>query len=135
MTKILIAYDGSEPSRRALEYRQRVEPGDVVAVISVSPVLIEGPRTPEFTDPSSPPDEHQKQLDEALAVLADAGIEAEPILAIGNPASEILDAAESRGIELIVIGRAGKSAIKRFLMGTVSGRVVEHARCDVLVVR
>jgi nucleotide-binding universal stress UspA family protein len=135
MTKILIAYDGSEASRRALEYRERVEPDDVVAVISVTPALIEGPRTPEFTDPSSPPDEHQKQLDEALALLAEAGVEAEPILAIGNPASEILDAAESRGIELIVVGRAGKSAVKRFLMGTVSNRVVEHAHCDVLVVR
>jgi nucleotide-binding universal stress UspA family protein len=135
MTKILIAYDGSEPARRALDYSARVQPDDEVAVISVAPALIEGPRTRAYTDPSSPPDLHRELLDHAVAILAEAGVKAEPIHLIGNPASEILDLADSRGVELIVIGRSGKSAIKRFLMGAVSDRVVEHAHCDVLVVR
>jgi nucleotide-binding universal stress UspA family protein len=135
MTKILIAYDGSGSARRALEYRRRVEPEDEVAVISVVPKLIEGPPTEAYTDPSSPPEAVRKLLEEAVAILGDAGVAAEPILVIGNPAAEILDHAETRGIELIVIGRAGRHGIKRFLMGTVSDRVVEHAHCDVLVVR
>jgi nucleotide-binding universal stress UspA family protein len=135
MTKILIAYDGSDPARRALEYSARVQPDDEVVLISVAPALIEGPRTPAYTDPSSAPDLHRELLEEAAAILAKTGVEAEPILAIGNPASEILDLADSRGVELIVIGRSGESAIRRFLMGSVSDRVVEHAQCDVLVVR
>jgi nucleotide-binding universal stress UspA family protein len=135
MTRILIAYDGSESARRALEYRERVETDDEVAVISVVPKLIEGPPTEAYTDPASPPKEVRKLLEEAVAILGEAGVAAESILVIGNPAAEILDHAETRGIELIVIGRAGRHGIKRFLMGTVSDRVVEHARCDVLVVR
>jgi nucleotide-binding universal stress UspA family protein len=48
---------------------------------------------------------HRRQLDEALAILAEAGVQAEPIPAIGNPAAEIISAAESRHVDLIVIGR------------------------------
>jgi nucleotide-binding universal stress UspA family protein len=135
MTKILLAYDGSASARRALDYRYRAAADDSVTVISVAPKLIEGPSTAEYTDPSSPPDEHRRQLDEALTVLAEAGVKAESVLVIGNPAAEILDLAEATEVDLIVIGRSGKTGIKRFLMGTVSDRVVEHARCDVLVVR
>jgi nucleotide-binding universal stress UspA family protein len=135
MTKILIAYDGSEHSRRALRYAERVQPHDEVSVISVAAALIEGPRTAAFTDPASAPDAHRVQLEEARMILADLGVEAEPIIAIGNPADEILNVAEEHGIELVVVGRTGMNAVRRFLMGSVSDRVVQHARCDVLVVR
>jgi nucleotide-binding universal stress UspA family protein len=135
MTKILIAYDGSEQARRALRYAERAHPEDDVSVISVATALIEGPRTPAYTDPSSPPDEHRRQLDEALGILAGLGVEAEPLMAIGNPADEILNLAEQRGSELIVVGRTGRNAVRRFIMGSVSGRVVQYAPCDVLVVR
>jgi nucleotide-binding universal stress UspA family protein len=62
-------------------------------------------------------------------------VHAEPIPAIGNPAQEIITAAESRGVDLIVIGSQGMSAVRRFLLGSVADRVVRHATCDVLVVR
>jgi hypothetical protein len=54
---------------------------------------------------------------------------------VGNPAAEIISAAEARGVELIVVGRRGQHKGERFLMGSVSDRVVRHAPCDVLVVR
>lgn len=135
MTAVLFTYDGSTESRRALRYAERLAGGDSVSVISVATALVEGPRTAAYTDPTSDPDEHRRQLDEALAILAEAGVQAEPIPAIGNPAAEIISAAESRGVELIVIGRQGMSAVKRFLLGSVADRVVRHATCDVLVVR
>jgi nucleotide-binding universal stress UspA family protein len=78
---------------------------------------------------------HRRQLDEALAILAEAGVQAEPIPAIGNPAAEIISAAESRHVDLIVIGRQGMSAVRQFLLGSVADRVVRDATCDVLVVR
>jgi nucleotide-binding universal stress UspA family protein len=135
MTAVLFTYDGSPESRRALRYAERLASGDSVFVIGVATALVEAPRTAAYTDPTSDPDEHRRQLDEALAILAEAGVQAEPIAAIGNPAAEIISAAESRGIDLIVIGRQGMSAVKRFLLGSVADRVVRHATCDVLVVR
>jgi nucleotide-binding universal stress UspA family protein len=135
MTKVLFTYDGSEQSRRSLRYAERLSADDSVSVISVATALLEGPRTAAYTDPTSDPAEHQRQLDEALGILAQAGVEAAPIAAIGNPAAEIIHAAEARGIELIVVGRQGMNAVQRFLMGSVADRVVKHAPCDVLVVR
>jgi nucleotide-binding universal stress UspA family protein len=108
---------------------------DAVSVISVATALVEGPRTPAYTDPTSDPAEHRRQLDEAVGLLADAGVQAEPIAAIGNPAAEIIRAAEVRGIDLIIVGRQGRNAVQRFLMGSVADRIVRHAPCDVLVVR
>lgn len=135
MTRILIAFDGSDEARRALGYAQRLMAGDQVAVITVVPALLEAPRTLEYTDPSTDLGEHRSRLDDARAILAGAGVESETILAVGNPAAEILNAAEERETELVVVGRHGQSAARRFLMGSVSDRVVRHAPCDVLVVR
>src|ERR1039457_3304555 len=108
MTAVLFTYDGSEQSRRALRYAERLTADDSVSVISAAPALRGGPRTAAYPDPTSDPAEHRRQLDEALAILADAGVHAEPIPALGHPAHEIITAAESRGVDLIVIGRQGK---------------------------
>jgi len=135
MTKILFAYDGSEESRRALRYAERLVADDSVIVISVATSLIEAPRTVEWTDPSIERERLAEQLEEVRDLMAGAGVQAEIISTIGNPAAEILSTAESRAVELIVVGRRGQSAVERFLMGSVSDRVVQHAPCDVLVVR
>jgi nucleotide-binding universal stress UspA family protein len=136
MTNVLIAYDGSDESRRALRYAERLVADDVVSVISVAPALIEAPRTAEYTDPTSDPETRRRQLEEARAIIAEAsGVEPETLEAVGNPAAEIIAAAEARDVELIVLGRRGQHRIERFLMGSVADRVVRHAECDVLVVR
>jgi nucleotide-binding universal stress UspA family protein len=104
-------------------------------VIAVVPILIEAPRTEESTAPEHGTREAKRQLDEARSILADEGIEAEFVLAVGNPAAEVISAAEERDADLIVVGHRGRSAISRFIEGSVSDRVVRHATCDVLVVR
>jgi hypothetical protein len=71
----------------------------------------------------------------AVARLKAKGVAAEPLLKAGKPAEEILDAADEGQFDVIVIGSRGKSAAARFLMGSVSERVVRHATRPVLVVR
>jgi nucleotide-binding universal stress UspA family protein len=63
-----------------------------------------------------------------------AGVEAAPIILKGNPAEKILDFAESQKVDMIVVGSTGKSGIKRFMLGSVSEKVVRHSRIPVLVV-
>jgi nucleotide-binding universal stress UspA family protein len=135
MATILFAYDGSEESQRALRYAGRLGEGDTVRVIAVTTGLWEGPRTTDYTDPTIDPDEQRRALDEARELLAATGAAVDVIATVGNPADEILRAAEAHGVELIVIGRRGQHAVARFLMGSVADRVVRHATCDVLVVR
>jgi nucleotide-binding universal stress UspA family protein len=135
VTKILFAYDASDESRRALRYAQRLVADDSVIVLSVATKLIEAPATREFVEPGHDLEHLRNELDEVRGILDEAGVRAEFISVIGNPAAEILNAAESHGVELIVIGRRGLGAVARFLMGSVADRVVQHASCDVLVVK
>lgn len=135
MTKILFAYDGSEESRRALRYASRLSERDNVIVLSVATKLIEAPSTTQFTEPGHGLDSVQAGLEDVREIMSDAGVEVEYVSTIGNPAAEILNTAETRDIELIVLGRRGVHTIERFLMGSVADRVVQHATCDVLVVK
>jgi nucleotide-binding universal stress UspA family protein len=135
VSRILFAYDGSEPARRALEYASRLAPHDEVAVISVAPALIEAPHTEEYTDPTHDPARARRDLDDARGVLEAGGARVEPIFVTGNPAAEIIKAAEEHSTELIVVGSRGQHSLERFLVGSIAERLVRHAPCDVLVVR
>jgi nucleotide-binding universal stress UspA family protein len=50
-------------------------------------------------------------------------------------AAELVQEAEESGADLIVVGTRGLNAAKRLVLGSVSTNVVQHAPCDVLVVR
>lgn len=52
-----------------------------------------------------------------------------------SPANCIVNYAEKKGMDLIVIGNKGAGAIERFLIGSVSSQVVAHAPCSVYVVK
>ena len=53
----------------------------------------------------------------------------------GDPADAILDVAEERDSDLIVVGNKGMSGAKRFLLGSVPNKVSHHAPCAVLIIR
>ncbi|NEQ37246.1 MAG: universal stress protein [Okeania sp. SIO3I5] len=56
-------------------------------------------------------------------------------VAIGTPGPEILDYAQEKKVELIVIPSHGHTGIGRFLLGSVAERVVRYSHCPVLVLR
>jgi nucleotide-binding universal stress UspA family protein len=62
-----------------------------------------------------------------------AGLEAESVILKGSPAEKILDFTDEHDIDLV--GSLGKSGIERFALGSVSEKVVRHAKVPVLVVR
>ena len=53
----------------------------------------------------------------------------------GSPAWELLDRSESFGAELIVVGSNGRSAVGRFVLGSISQKVLTESRCSVRVSR
>jgi nucleotide-binding universal stress UspA family protein len=134
--KILVGYDGSEASGRALtRAAQEVsQHGGELAVISVVPLQPSGPRSggPVM---SGDVEEHARELADAIAKAKALGVEARSIEAVGHPAESIVDEAERGGFDLVVVGSSGHHGIARFLIGSTSSRVVTHAHCDVLVVR
>ena len=134
--KVLVAYDGSEPAGHALTRATQIaQRGDAeVTVISVVPLQASGPRSAGPVM-SGDVEEHGRELDEALAKLKEAGVEAAKIEAVGHPAESIVDEADRGKFDLIIVGHRGLHGVQRFLMGSTATRVVTHAHCDVLVVR
>jgi len=63
------------------------------------------------------------------------GVAAETHARQGDPADAILDVAEERGADLVVIGNRGMTGAKRFLLGSVPNKVSHHAPCSVLIIR
>jgi nucleotide-binding universal stress UspA family protein len=134
--KILVGYDGSDASGRALERagQEASQHGGELTVISVVPLQPSGPRSggPVL---SGDVEEHGRELTEAVAKLKAMSVDATTIEAVGHPAESIVDEAERGGFDLIVVGTRGHHGIARFLLGSTASRVVTHAHCDVLVVR
>ena len=64
-----------------------------------------------------------------------AGVEVESRVLRGHPAEKIVSFAEDNNIDMIIVGSLGKSGYERVLLGSVSEKVVRHARVPVLVVR
>ena len=60
---------------------------------------------------------------------------AETILDVASAADSIVNYAESKKADLIVIGTKGRTGLKRLLLGSVASGVVTHARCPVLVTK
>jgi nucleotide-binding universal stress UspA family protein len=74
-------------------------------------------------------------LDEAAEAVRSAGVEVQTFAREGDPADAILDVAEERDSDLIVVGNKGMTGAKRFLLGSVPNKVSHHAPCSVLIIR
>jgi len=133
MNKILVAYDGGEPARLALERAADLAhlTGATVSVVSVIPV--HPGRYP--VDPWDDSAAHAQELLEARTLLRERGIEAELIEPSGDPAHTIERIAEDGAFDTIVVGSRGLGAVGRVLQGSVSEHVATHAKSTVIIVR
>ncbi|MBI4849597.1 MAG: universal stress protein [Nitrospirae bacterium] len=79
--------------------------------------------------------EMRKYLDSVKARALQEGVDCETIFHHGaEPHQEIVDEAAERKIDMIIIGRRGRTGLKKFLMGEVASKVISHASCKILIV-
>jgi nucleotide-binding universal stress UspA family protein len=83
----------------------------------------------------SPREDVDATLESAAAIARDLGVTVEVFPRQGDPADAILDVAEEREADLIVVGNKGMTGAKRFLLGSVPNKVSHHAPCSVLIIR
>jgi nucleotide-binding universal stress UspA family protein len=133
MKRILLAYDGGEPAKRALETAATLAKkfDGLVSVISVVPIHTGRIGMDVWDDPTV----HEHALDEARSLLALQGIEAELIEPVGEPAHTIERIARDGAFDTVVVGSRGLGALSRLLQGSVSEHVATHADATVVVVR
>jgi len=136
MKTIVVGYDGTEASERALDRAGEFARafGSSVVVTSVSSVMTGTAHGGGSVDPTDPPEKHESLLATAAQKLSGNGIQAESVLATGDPADAILDLAEERDADLIVVGTREPGFFERLMGHSVSESVQRHARCDVLIV-
>jgi nucleotide-binding universal stress UspA family protein len=142
MTHILVGVDGSERSKKAAHFavdlaRQTGAKVTVLMVLEAPDVLPIAPFDAFVVTHNPKPGEvlerARKALDEFAGALPSGQVDR--LVDIGHPADCILRQASEIGADHIVVGARGLSAGTRWLLGSVSDRVVHHARCPVTVVR
>ena len=143
LKKIIVPLDGSDWSFRAAKYAIKIAKMANAEIIFMHAVV-----NPPYGDPRSAGIMITAYIKEAeeLAELwylkagnmaSNAGVKfmAETILDVASAADSIVNYAESKKADLIVIGTKGRTGLKRLLLGSVASGVVTHARCPVLVTR
>jgi nucleotide-binding universal stress UspA family protein len=134
---ILVGYDGSEPSDRALDraIELSTQAGAQVFVLTAAEPTS---RVGGFGGTRDVDRAELEQAHEALAKaqskLDAAGAAARLVEAHGDAADMIVQVAQDKGADLIVVGHRGHNFAVRALLGSVATKVVNHSDHDVLVV-
>jgi nucleotide-binding universal stress UspA family protein len=142
--KILVPMDGSKLAECVLEHVKSVATGcqvpTVVLLRVVEPVSMPGhlPRgmaEDSYRDAKETAEVQAKNyLNEMVERLKADGVAAEGDISDGLPADEILDYAEEKQVDLIVMSTHGKSGVSRWWSGSVAEKVVSQSLVPVLVV-
>jgi len=133
---ILLATDGSAYSEGAVKeaiYLARTCPARLAAlyVLEVNPEFA----TEGLTYVEKMELDARRHLDFVRAKAAADNVECEVLTRrTDEPYRAIVEEAERRGCDVIVISRRGKTGLKKILMGSVTAKVIGYAHCNVLVV-
>ncbi|WP_256727661.1 universal stress protein [Candidatus Nanohalobium constans] len=134
--RILVTTDGSDGSLDAVDHaRVLAEKFDAELYIlyvvdvsagpqSISDVVVESLREIGF-----------KVTKEIQEELEDEGIQADAFVEYGSPGETILDFADERGVDLIIMSSHGRTGIDRFLLGSVTEKVIRNSKMPVLTVK
>jgi nucleotide-binding universal stress UspA family protein len=146
VSRILVGYDGTDSSRRALdraiaEARDR-HAGLTILSVAEMPLTPEAPRyfgtlddiSPDEGMQLAPPDDVVAHLEEAREIAAAGGVDADVAWAAGEPGREIVDTAKRVGATTIVVGAHHHGRLANiFRGGDVDADVQREAGCDVIL--
>jgi nucleotide-binding universal stress UspA family protein len=142
MTKAcVIAVDGSEPSLRAVNYamtdaasRQQCPH---IYLVNVQPAL--SSNLTRFIDAKTVEDFHRETGDEALAIaqarLKATGLPHSAHVLVGEAAPSLVDFAQAKNCDMIIMGAHGLGSVLGMVMGSVASKVLHQSTLPVLLVK
>ena len=144
---VVVGYDGKEPAKRALDHaiaEAKATGGRLVIVVAwpmpLNPTFSGGSLGYELepplpvVQPLAEPAALKPIVDEALARATAAGVSAESVYGVGDPARTIVDAARDHQASKIVIGHEHHTWFGKLFGDNVEAEVRREAGCDVVVV-
>ena len=146
MKKMLLAYDGSEASKKAIDMVLKCSNSDdEITLLTVVPAELSESSFTKMLLPTidlskivksgSFKDKARETLSKIVNDIKDKVSKVNVIVEDGDPADEILITAKKAQSDIIVLGYKGYGKEGRFLLGSVTDKVVRHASVSVLVVR
>lgn len=146
MKKMLVAYDGSEASKKAIEMVLKCSNSDdEITLLTVVPaelsessftrMLLPTIDLSKIVKSGSFKDKAKDTLSKIVKDLENKVSKVDIDVEDGDPADEILITAKKMQADIIVLGYKGYGKEGRFLLGSVTDKVVRHATVSVLVVR
>jgi nucleotide-binding universal stress UspA family protein len=141
---IVVGTDGSDTAAQAVTHAVELARslGATLEIVSAfEPVAAQRLRHERIDAPEdlqwaiNPRQEVDATLEAASKIAADAGVSATTYARQGDPADAIIDVAEERDADLIIVGNKGMTGARRFLLGSVPNRISHHAPCSVLIIR
>jgi len=139
--QILIATDGSETANEAADFGIEMIGCSGAKIYAVYVIDITPYRSVSLDKIWSKETltEHERVGHEATSYIEKigkaAGAEVETRVLRGNPAEKIISFAEDNNIDMIIVGSLGKGRYERAVLGSVSEKIVKHAKVPVMVVR
>jgi nucleotide-binding universal stress UspA family protein len=136
-SKILCPVDFDENSMAALDYAIKIASESEAKLYLMYVVFVPLARPGFPLEPAPVVSEEPSKMElEKLARARIAGrVPHEVVVRIGQPAPAIIEAAETLGVDLVVMATHGRTGVARFFLGSVAERVVRESTRPVLTVR
>lgn len=138
--KILLAFDGSKHSIKAAEYAIKLAQLDKaqVEILHVRATVYTYPNRTVF-DRVALEKSFAEEADEIIAkgvsLFREAGIPVTTKILPGDPAEVIINEAESNNYKLIIVGSRGLNPVSRFLLGSVTNKILNYSHIPILIVK
>jgi nucleotide-binding universal stress UspA family protein len=139
-TNILVPVDGSDNSYRALDaallLSEKLSSNiTVIHVMEQFPITHIGSEKLLSEVLEAYKKENQIILSKCSEIATQKGLTIKTLLLQGNPASVILDYSKKEKFDLLIMGTRGLGKFKELILGSVSGKIVHHSPCAVMLIR
>ena len=139
MKRILLPVDGSPGCQQALTIAEDIaKKFDSTIIVFYVFDLYRIPNELEYAvyiEKMYDTDSKKEFLEKTVKYFQDRGVKAESKLIKGDPPSDIIDEADKGEYDLVIMCSRGMSPGKRFLLGSVTSKVVHHVKTPILVIK
>lgn len=134
--KIMVGYDGSKQADKALEVALSLAQSVDCKVLVFA--VARPPEPATMVELDAMLDDAKEHYEESFKKIRKSAeeldVELDTAIAVGHPIQQIVHRAEEDHIDLIILGRRGRSRFERMLVGSTAEKVLRYAHCPVMII-